>query len=423
MLVLIRNARVIDPSSDFHHTVVDILVNNGVIDAIDTRIEATADVEINGDDLMVSQGWVDLWADYREPGFEHKETLSTGLNAAATGGFTQVLLAPNTLPTISSKSVIQYILQQSADHIVQLLPMGAVSQNIEGKELAEMMDMRMQGAVAFTDGWKPLQNANLMLKALEYVKSFDGTIVQLPLDTALASGGLMHEGIMSTRLGMPGIPDLAETLIIYRDIALARYTQSRLHISGVSSAAGIELVRAAKAEGLMVTCSVTPYHLALNDESLSTYDSVYKVAPPIRTEADRQALIAALADGTIDGIASHHRPQEWDAKAKEFEYAADGMNVQEIAFPIIWQAVQGQVTIDRLIAALAHVPKTIFGLQGHTIAKGNTAEITIFTTSETTTPGERQIQSMSRNHPFGGKVLQGHVSGIINGNKTHVNKI
>ena len=423
MLVLIRNARVIDSSSDFHHTVVDILVNNGVIDAIDTRIEATADVEITGNELIVSQGWVDLWADYREPGFEHKETLSTGLNAAAAGGFTQVLLAPNTLPTISSKSVIQYILQQSADHIVQLLPMGTVSQNIEGKELAEMMDMRMKGAVAFTDGWKPVQNANLMLKALEYVKSFDGTIVQLPLDAALSGGGLMHEGIMSTRLGMPGIPDLAETLIIYRDIALARYTQSRLHISGVSSAAGVEMIRAAKAEGLMVTCSVTPYHLALNDETLSTYDSVYKVAPPIRAEADRQALITALADGTIDGIASHHRPQEWDAKAKEFEYAADGMNVQEIAFPIIWQAVQGQVTIDRLIAALAHVPKTIFGLQGHTIAKGNTAEITIFTTSETTTPGEAEIQSMSRNHPFGGKVLQGRVSGIINGNKTHVNKI
>lgn len=413
MHVLIRQARVADPRSGFHNQVVDILIENGIIKDIAASLDAGNAGIMEAAGMLVSPGWVDIMADYREPGYEHKETIATGLDAAAAGGFTRVLTTPNTHPAVSTKAVVQYVLAKAAGHAVQLHPMGAVSQEVEGKVLAEMLDMYHHGAIAFSDGWKPVQNAGLMLKALEYVKAFDGTIVQVPVDTALSAGGLMHEGPISTQLGMAGIPVLAETLLVHRDIELLRYTQSRLHISGISSAASADMIRKAKAEGLNITCSVTPYHLALNDESLRAYSSLYKVMPPLRSEEDRLALVAALEDGTIDCIASHHRPQEWDAKAKEFEYAAEGMNVQEQSFNIAWSAVKDNISTDRLVAALALNARKIFNLPGAVIEKGGMAEITIFTTAGNTAVSAGNKHSMSANNPFLGKELAGRVAGII----------
>jgi dihydroorotase len=421
MLVHIRKARVIAPQSGFHNKVTDLLVEDGIILNIASSIKATADKVIEAKGLCVSPGWVDVFADYHEPGFEHKETLASGLACAAKGGFTDVLLAPNTQPTVSSKSVIQYILQKASGNITGLHPLGAITQNIEGKELAEMMDMRMNGAIAFTDGWKPLQNTGLMLKALEYVKAFQGTIVQLPTDMGVAAGGLMHEGETSTRLGMAGIPTLAETLMVHRDIELVRYTGSKLHITGISAAESVAMIRKAKAEGLALTCSVTPYHLALTDDALTTYDSLYKVMPPLRGEADKQALIEGLADGTIDCIASHHRPQEWDAKAKEFDYASEGMALQEIAFNILWDALKDKISIDRLSEAMSTIPRDIFGLASPEIKKGNKANLTIFTTTGHHTLLAGHVQSASRNNPFIGKKLEGKVIGIINNGQIHLN--
>jgi len=422
MLVLIRQARIIDTQSEFNNKVVDLLIEDGVLHTIAATIDAKADTIIEADGLHVSPGWVDVFADYREPGFEHKETIETGLNAAAAGGFTDVLMGPNTNPTLSTKSIIQYVLQKAKGHAVTLHPLGAATQNTEGKELAEMLDMRAQGAIAFTDGWKTIQNANLVLKALEYIKAFDGTFIQIPVDNSLASGGLMHEGTVSTQLGMAGIPPLAETLLIHRDIELVRYTGSKLHITGVSTAEGVDMIRKAKAEGLPVTCSVTPYHLALTDEELRGYDSVYKVSPPLRTEVDRLALIAALKDGTIDCISSHHRPQEWDAKAKEFEYAAEGMAVQEIAFNIVWQAVKNNVPLERLIEAIAITPRKIFDLSTSTIAAGNYLKLTIFTIDDTSKFTANKVISKSKNNPFIGKNITGKVLGIINHTYIHLNK-
>jgi dihydroorotase len=422
MLVLIRQARIIDPQSEFNNKVVDLLIEDGILRTIATNIDAKTETIIEADGLHISPGWVDVFADYREPGFEHKETIETGLNAAAAGGFTDVLLGPNTNPALSTKSIIQYVLEKARGHAVTLHPLGAATQNTEGKELAEMLDMRAQGAIAFTDGWKTIQNANLALKALEYIKAFNGILIQIPVDNSLASGGLMHEGVVSTQLGMAGIPPLAETLLIHRDIELVRYTGSKLHITGVSTAEGAEMIRKAKAEGLPVTCSVTPYHLALTDEALSGYDSVYKVVPPLRTEADRQALIAALKDGTIDCIASHHRPQEWDAKAKEFEYAADGMAVQEIAFNITWKAVKNEISLERVIEAFAITPGKIFDISTNPIVAGNRVKLTIFTIDAANSFTADKVVSMSKNNPFIGTDLTGKVLGIINDTYIHFNK-
>lgn len=422
MRILIRKARVTDPQSGAHGKVMDLLVENGVITRMAASLKETADTVISEKGLCVSPGWVDVFADYCEPGYEHKETIRTGLATAAAGGFTDVLLAPNTQPTVSNQSAVQYVLQRAAGHVVNLHPLGAVSRNLEGKELAEMMDMRTHGAIGFTDGWKPVQQPNLMLKALEYVSAFHGIVVEIPRDASMSAGGLMHEGPISTALGMAGIPALAETLMVYRDIELVRYTGSRMHLTGISTAAAVDMIRKAKAEGLNITCSVTPYHLALTDEALKTYDSAYKLNTPLREESDRKALVQGLKDGTIDCIASHHHPQDWDAKTREFEYAAEGMGIQQQAFGIAWTAVHDTVDADRLVEAMSLIPRDIFGLPGKAIEKGAPASLTLFTTDGTSVLTGANKKSMSINDPFAGKELRGRVIGIVNNNQLLLNK-
>ncbi len=410
MSFLIKSATVIDSQSAYHGKQVDILIEHNTISAIGKSIKTTAQKKITGKNLFVSPGWVDVFADYCDPGFEQKETISSGLKAAAAGGFTDVLLVPNTIPLISNKAMVEYVQQKSQGNRVSLHVMGAVSKQTEGKELAEMMDMQAQGAIAFTDGWHPLQNAGLMLKALEYVKAFDGILVQLPVHQALASGGLMHEGAMSVQLGMSGIPAIAEPMIIHRDLELLRYTQSRLHISGVSSAEGLKLIRQAKKEGLQITCSVTPYHLLYTDKNLSAYESVFKTEPALRTETDRKALVKGLEDGTIDCIASHHRPQDWDAKEKEFEYAQPGMISQETCWNMLLMAAP-QISMERWVQLLSEHPRKLFKLPESHIQKAQPANITIFDTDTKWiyTTGNKQslaVNSPLFNHEMTGKIFQ-----------------
>lgn len=410
----------IDASSPHHLKTVDIFIDNGVIHSIGDQLDKPdADKVIAAEGLQVSPGWTDIFADYCEPGFEHKETIATGLKAAAAGGFTKVFAAPNTYPAVSTKSVVQYLIRQAEGKAVSLYPIGSVSAHLEGKALAEMLDMQAHGAIAFSDGWKPVQNANLMLKALEYVKAFDGVLLQIPADSSLSAGGLMHEGTESTRLGMPGIPALAETIHLYRDIELLRYTGSRLHVTGVSAAASVAMIRQAKAEGLDISCSVTPYHLALNDAILGNYDAAYKVNPPIRSEADRLALIEGIKDGTIDCICSHHHPQDWDAKTKEFEYAADGMNIQEHAFAIAFEALKDHVPLERIVAAFSSNAAGIFGL-GKEIKAGAAADLTLFATGSHFPAGT--LKSKSRNNPFSDKTFSSAVIGIVHNNQVILNQ-
>lgn len=401
MRVLIKQAKIIQAASPLHNQVMDILMEDNTIVSIAKQIdEAGAEKIISEKELIFSPGWVDLMADYAEPGYEYKEGIKNGLGVAAKGGFTDVVIVPNTQPSISNKAAVQFALQQAQGAPAKLHVLGSISNNIEGKDLAEMLDMHEQGAVGFTDGWKPLQNAALMLKALEYVKAFKGILVQIPMDSTIASNGLMHEGVHSTQLGMAGIPTIAETILLQRDIDLLRYTQSRLHISGVSCAASIAIIKQAKAAGLAITCDTTPYHLLFTDSALTSYNSLYKVMPPLRSEEDRQALIAALKDGTIDCIASHHRPQDWDAKQKEFEYASYGMAVQEYSFAALYAEFEKELSIERWMDLFANNARCIFNLPYQIIQEGASGNFSVVSLQH---PNKLQIengQSKSNNMPF-----------------------
>jgi dihydroorotase len=287
MNLLIKNARVVDPNSPFNSQSADIFIENGIIKKIGKDLSNKVDKEISADGLCVSPGWVDMFANFADPGYEYKESIDTGCQAAAAGGFTDVLVIPNTKPAIDTKSQVEYIVQKARPTAVNVYPIGAVTKNTEGKELAEMYDMKTSGAIAFGDGINCIQSAGLLLKALQYVKAFGGMIIQLPDDKSINAHGLMHEGIVSTRIGLPGKPSMAEEIIVARDIKLARYAESRLHFTGVSSNKSLEYIERGRKGGINVSCSVTPYHLYFTDDDLKTYDSNLKVNPPVQNTAMR----------------------------------------------------------------------------------------------------------------------------------------
>jgi dihydroorotase len=418
MNILIRKAHIQDPSSPFHGSVKDILVSDGVIKAVGDHIEPLEARVVEATNLKVSQGWVDIFADFSDPGYEHKESLETGATAAAAGGYTHVFLVPNTSPAIHSKSQVEYIIEKSRRLPVSLLPIGAITKNTEGKELAEMYDMKQYDAVAFSDGFNAVQSAGLLIKALQYVKAINGVILQIPDDRSISPDGLMNEGIVSTKLGLPGKPSMAEEIMVARDIKLARYTESRLHITGVSSAKSIEYIRRAKEGGIKVTCSVTPYHLYFTDGDLVSYDTNLKVNLPLRTRKDADVLMEAVKDGTVDCIATHHQPHEWDSKTCEFEYAKPGMIGLETCFGVLGKL---GVSEERIISLISGAPRKIFDLPVSSIKAGITADLTLYTTDEEYVFTDSMIRSKSRNTPFTNHTLKGRVVGIVNKDSLYLN--
>jgi dihydroorotase len=421
MNVLIKQAVIVSASSPFNGQLKDIFIKDGVITAIADEINEPADQFIQQENLHVSIGWVDSFAHFCDPGFEYRETLETGTTAAAAGGFTDVMIIPNTNPVVHTKSQVEYIVQKIAASGVKVHPIGAVTKNAEGKELAEMYDMANSGAIAFSDGINAIQDGGLLLKALQYVKPIDGIVIQIPDDKTIGSNGLINEGIISTRLGLPGKPAMAEELMVARDIKLTRYADSQLHFTGISSAKSLEYINRAKAGGIKITCSVTPYHLYFSDEDLQQYDTNLKVNPPIRTAGDRAALVKGLLDGTIDCIASHHIPQNFDSKICEFEYAKNGMIGLESLFGVIWSIVNGEWSVETLVEKLAVAPRQIFGLAIPEIKEGAAATLTLFNPMVDYMFNENDIQSKSKNSAFVGRQLKGKVVGIINGGKTYFN--
>lgn len=413
MKILVRQARIADPNSPFNGQVTDILIDGLHISKIAAHITEPADEIIEAAGLTVSPGWVDIFSDFCDPGFEYRETLETGAAAAAAGGYTRVFVLPNTQPVVDSKTQVEYISQQLRSFPVTIHPLGAITKNNEGKDLAEMYDMRNSGAIAFSDGLNPVQSPGLFLKALQYVKAFDGVVIQVPLDKSIGVGGLINEGVISTRLGLPGIPAIAEEVIIKRDIDLLRYTQSKLHITGVSTLNSLKFIQAAKEEGLAITCSVTPYHLFFSDEDLQTYDTNLKVNPPLRGKHDMLALREGVLNGMVDCIASHHLPQDWDNKTCEFEYAKNGMTGLETSFAVVNHLLP-ELTADRLVKLFSLNARNIFNLPVTNISEGSEAELTLFTREGITNLTRQQLKTKSSNTPFLERELAGKVLGIIN---------
>lgn len=413
MDILLKEVTVIDPASSFHRQRVNVFIQNGFVTEIGS-VERPADQTISHQGLHISPGFTDVFANFADPGFEFRETLESGALAAMHGGYTDVFLVPNTSPVVCGKGGVEYLVQRSKSLPVTLHPIGAISKNAEGKELAEMYDMQQSGAVAFSDGICPVQSSGILLKALQYVKAIGKTIIQLPDDQSISAHGLMNEGIVSTQMGLAGKPAIAEELMISRDIELARYTASKLHITGVSTAKGVDCIRKAKASGVAVSCSVTPAHLYFTDEDLAEYDTNLKLNPPLRLKSDREALRQAVLDGTIDCIASHHLPHHSDHKVVEFEYAKNGMISLETALAVVKTSLPS-LTEERLVEIFSTAPRRLFGLPQQTVDINQQARFTLFLPTKTWTPAS--FVSKSRNSPFREVTLTGLPIGIIQQDK------
>jgi dihydroorotase len=412
MNLLIKSATIIDPNSPFDQQTADILIEKGVITRIASQIDIDGDM-VDADGKHVSPGFFDLNCNIGELGLETKEDLYTGTRAAAAGGFTGVALMPNTIPPVHSKAEIEYLLNRAQKNLVDVYPLGAISHKREGKDLAEMYDMYLSGAKAFTDGNRPVQDAGLMERALLYAQGFDAMVFSYPEDTEIAGKAKINEGEVSTLMGMKGIPSLAEELMIARDLYLAEYTVSKIHFSTISTVRSVELIREAKRKGLEVTCDVAAHHLVLTDEALTGFDSQYKVKPPLRTQDDVDALIAGLKDGTIDAIVSQHTPHEIEFKDVEFEVAEYGMIGLQTAFSL---AIKAGLDIDLIIQKMAISPREILNIDIPIIAEGQLANLVLFDTDEEWEYNTKNNRSKSANSPFIGQHLKGRVLLTINNN-------
>ena len=421
MKILIQQAQITDINSPYNGTRQDLLIENGIITQIGQLKNIQADHTLSSPNLHISTGWVDSFAHFCDPGLEYKETIETGMEAAAAGGYTEVMILPHTAPAITGKSQVEYILKRSENKKVKIHPLGALSKNIEGKDLAEMYDMQKAGAIAFTDGLKPVQSGGLFLKALQYVKAFNGTVIQMPDDNSIGHKGLMHEGIKSTQLGLPGKPMISEEIAVARDLRLLQYTESRLHLTGITSPRSLSQIEAAKREGLRVSCSVSPAHFFFSDEDLSDYNTNLKLTPPLRTAEEQLELKNALISGKIDIIASHHLPHETDSKICEFEAAQPGMIALETAYAATQTAIGSALTPERWVQLVGENPRKIFDIEAPIIDLNHSANLTLFDPDTAFTFTEDMIRSKSKNSPFIGKTLKGKVIGTILGNHIHIN--
>ena len=348
---------------------------------------------------------------FGEPGLETKEDMGTGCLTAAAGGYTGLALMPNTQPPVHSKAEVSYLINKSQHELVDIYPLGCISHNREGKELAEMYDMQQSGAIAFTDGNRPVSNAGLMSRALLYTKSFNGLIFSYAEDQDIAGKAKMNDGVMSTFLGMKGNPSLAEELMISRDLYLAEYNEARIHFSTISTVRGVDLIRKAKEAGIKVTCDVAAHQLVFTEDELEGFESNYKVKPPLRTKKDQKALISGLKDGTIDAIVSQHTPHEIEFKNVEFEIASYGMIGLQTALPI---ALKAGLSVEQVLEKMAISPRKILGIAIPELKAGNSANFILFNPEEEWILDEETNKSKSSNSPFVGQRLKGKVKLVCN---------
>ena len=419
--LLIQKATLINPGSTHHGKVRDILIKKGKIIEIKSRIKPTSKVKkIDATGAYVSPGWIDVGVQTGDPGFEHRETLQTVSQAAAAGGYTGIVCQPNTLPVIHSKSEVLYLQNRTDKSLVDVLPIGAISYECKGEDLTELYDMHNSGAVAFSDGKYPIQDAGLMLRSLQYVKAFNGLIINHPQEDSISKNAQLHEGVVSTTLGMPGFPSIAEELMLQRDIDLLAYTDSRLHVTNISTAGGVALLRAAKDRGLNITGSTPILNLIFEDNDLENFDSNLKVLPPLREKSDRKALLKGLKDGTLDYITSNHIPLEEEVKLVEFPYAKFGAIGLETVYPLLNTYLAKKFSAAQIVQMLAINPRKVLQLPIPEIKKDTTANLTIFHPALEWTYSKANIKSKSRNTSLLGKTFKGKILGVINNNKVEI---
>jgi dihydroorotase len=420
--LLLKGGRVLnpaDPSAPDRQA--DVLIEGGRISRVAPGLRATStQVQvIDVKDRLVCPGLVDIHVHLREPGQEYKEDIASGSRAAAAGGFTTVCCMPNTVPVNDTRAVTELILRRAREvGLANVRPVGAISKGLLGESLAEMAEMKEAGIVAVSDDGRPVMNAELMRRALEYARTFGLTVVQHAEDLNLSAGGVMNEGEVATRAGLRGQPPAAESVMVARDVELVEWTGARYHVAHMSAARTVEIMRAARRRGLPVTCEVTPHHVTLTDESCASYDTNCKCAPPLRAASDVAALHEALADGTVDAIASDHAPHSLVEKDLEFDHASFGMIGLETSLPLVLRLVdKGVISLGRAISLLTIGPARCLGLDAGTLAEGATADVAVIDPEYRFTVEPKRLASKSKNTPFAGWELRGRATHTILGGR------
>ena len=412
MSLLIKGITIADASSEFNGKTCDVRVVKGTIAEIGTNLSTQKSETIfEGNGSILSPGFFDLNCVFGDPGFETNEDIQTGTAAAAAGGFTGIAIMPNTKPVVHSKGEVEYILNRAKGNLVNVHPIGAISQNLEGKELAEMFDMKQAGAVAFAEAGKAIADDGFMSRALQYALGFDGLLFTHPENKALVGKAQVNESATTILLGMKGIPALAEEMQVARDIFLAQYHNAPIHISNISTAGSVALIKKAKKDGVKVTCDVAAHQLVFTEELLNDFDSNYKVKPPLRSKADNKVLIAGLKDGTIDAISSQHRPYEIEFKNVEFEIANYGIIALQTVLPLLLQAGLDTALI---VEKLAVKPRNLLKLEVPQIKVGEFANFTVFNSTKEWVFNSETNQSKSANSPLFNTKLKGKVELVYN---------
>ncbi|HOI16564.1 MAG TPA: dihydroorotase [Geobacteraceae bacterium] len=415
MDLLIKGGRVIDPSQGLDEKL-DILVVDGKIKEIGKKLTTGKGVEaIDAKGMIVSPGLIDMHVHLRDPGLEYKEDIVTGTRAAAAGGFTSVACMPNTKPVNDNKAVTSYIIAKAkAEGLVNVFPVGCITQGMKGENLAEMGDMKEAGCVAVSDDGRPVSNPELMRRALEYAKGMGIMLISHSEDLGLSADGQMNDGFTATELGLKGIPWVAEDAAIARDVFLAEFTNSPIHVAHVSTKGAVRIIRAAKARGVKVTCETGPHYFTLTEDAVRGYDSNAKMNPPLRAAEDVEAIRAGLADGTIDAIATDHAPHHMDEKDVEFVLASNGIIGLETSLPLSLVLVDDKVfDLNALITAMSLNPARILGIDRGTLAPGSVADITIIDPDAVWTVEAEKLASRSKNSPFLGKEMKGRATYTI----------
>ncbi len=413
MSLLIKKALIIDPSSTFHSLEMDILIEKGKISSIEKTISKETKKVIEGKSLHVSPGWIDLHAEFNDPGMEHKEDLESGSEAAKNGGYSTVILSANTHPVTETKSQVHYIKSRNLSLPIEILPLAALSEGLKGQNFTEMYDLHLAGAVGFSDGQLPISNPDLLKRALLYSKTFNGKVIIYPSDSRISHHGVMHEGVSSTLLGLKSDPSLSEEIMVARDLAIAEYCDAPIHFRTISSANSLSQIKRAKKRGIQVTCDVAIANLIWNEAALEGFDSNYKVTPPLRTEKDRKALINGVVKGTIDAIVSNHNPQNIEEKQCEFDIAGFGQSSIETTYSLYQTYLSPLIPIDIWIRAVSIHPRIIFGQELRAINTEIAANLTIFDSEMEWTVSASQLRSKSKNTPLLGKRLKGKVIDVI----------